>query len=166
MNPWPWPTRKFRRLRTLQSVALSLVLFALADPLAAQVAPDTKPEAQQSRDQKATDMRQWITDLDLGPWRQFADLLVEVTPHEDGSALLELIEVPRPRLVDLPSPSAEASTAWRLPDGSRLFFLVDSFGGVQEVGCIVPEILRSQPVTLGFFRLFGNEVACFVRPAA
>jgi hypothetical protein len=169
MNPWPLPTLEIRRLRTLQPVVLSLVLFSLAAPITAQLAPDAKPEAQkpaQSRGQKVSDLRHLIAGLDLGPWRQFADLLVEVTPHQDGSASFELIEIPRPRLVNVPSLSAEASSAWRLPDGSRLIFLVDSFGRVQEVGCAVPEILRSQPVTLGIFWLFGNELACFVRPAA
>jgi|CXWL01.1.fsa_nt_gi hypothetical protein len=168
MNTLPSPTRTLRRLRILPFFLLSLLLPCFTGRVAAQGAAGAGLETEETapvRGQKVIDLRQWIDGLELANWRQVADLLVELTPNEDGSASLEVAEVPRPRLLNVPNASGSPPTAWRLPDGSRLIFFVDYYGRVQEVACAVPETLRHRPVHLGIFRVFEDEVECFVRAA-
>lgn len=174
METRPSPAWKLRRLRTLQLAFMPLALLRCAGPPVSQVVPDASLEigaAAPDRDQKSCDLRQVIDRLETDHWRQLADVVVELIPNDDGTIRLKHLELPRPKLLNVPSPGPKApnapakggALAWRWPDGSHLFFRVDFYGRVQEVDCEVPEPLRQQPLTFGLFQVAEDEVECFAR---
>lgn len=117
------------------------------------------------RTKEIRDTRQTIDDFSSETFKNSAYLLVNLDPSENGAATLRIADKDRPKLLEVKKAEPQSETRWLVAEPDRIKLQVNFYQTRQEVACSVPKKLKGKKVLLGIFKVYENQVECFIRDA-
>jgi hypothetical protein len=141
--------------RVLPALFLACFAFVLAPVAFAQVTDGTNLgnlDQDRARTKEIRDACQVIDDYPAENWRTAAYLLVEMTPNEDGSALLSIADKDRLKLLGIKKAEPQTATSWLVADPGRIKVQVNYYQTKQEWAGTDARDLAGLRVASGVFR--------------